>query len=1616
MRLTWYLSLVCLATGLVWPSSTRATGIEVVINEVHYHPADATGLGEFIEIFNHGLEAVDLGGWEFRGAVRMRFAEGVILPAGGYLVAVKDADVILDQHDLDFELIAGVYLGSLDNDGEGLELVDRDGYRISWVEYGDGSPWPEAADGLGSSLERLSWWREDDDPHAWLPSTVAGGTPGAPNSVLRPEPPVQTLETIFSENSTWSYFPGTEAPDPDWSLPSFDASSWATGPAGFGYSDFDDETLLPDMSGNYLTVFIRREIELTLLDEIRELRLRIDYDDGFRVHLNGLDVGGRNVNNPGWDQPAAGSHEAGSPEDIVLDLEAARAVLVEGTNVIGIQGHNSRIDSGDFSLNPLRLQAVRQEGPPPDPGVGHLSAPRDVVINEILLGSPGNGWVELHNPTGEAVELGGRRIGLFPGSSGQFEFPAGLTLAAGEFLALGEGELGFELDRGPVILLTLADGRIVDALNPRDVSTLVSTGRFPDGDTGRRVFPEPTPGEPNRLPDPPDVVIHEIHYHPADDDLGGEFIELTCVGEEGVDLTGWAFTRGITYNFPPGTRLEPGEFLVIARDPQALESHRGIAGVLGPYEGRLRNDAETVLLRDELRNPVDRVRFADEGSWPEGTDGQGPSIELVHPELENRYGPAWGESDGTGTPGQANSRFLVDPPPLVVDVEHSPVIPAPSEPVRVTALLSAVSGVDSASLFYEVYGQAGPEELPLLDDGFDDDGIAGNGVHGAEIPGHAADSIVGFWIEVRAVGGGVTTVPAGGDDPRFLYQVLEPPGSEPVRPVVHLVLKPEVLTRFENRSRGSDELLDLTVIHQGRAYYNRGIRLRGNSARSCNPLSYRIQFDHDVDFDGIKRLNLNGCNANRQWAGLDFLRRTGIPTPRNWFRAVSFNGQVDSRLRLRVESVDAQFLEKSLPGDDDGNLYRGEGQANLDYRGEDFGDYRRHYAKVTNEEEDDYSDVVDLCFAFDADTTSDEDFPTVIEQKIDTDQWARYFAAFAVLGSTENSIVLNNGDDYYLYHRFSDDRWILLPWDLDSCFDEEDQVLFRPTVDQIERFLEHPRYAPLYWCHLENFLRTGFRATDVLTRLEHLEGLFQQGAVDTLRNFVEPRIDYISQRTRDSITLSSTAEVSYCDGVLFSSRNSVELRGGAPTCGTHRVLVNGEEASIDPQTVGWQVTVPFEAGQTVEVLALDTEGVELDRLEVMMQEGGGSVTATPLPLSIDDDTTLTAAESPYRARNNWVIQSGATLTIEPGVTVGFDHDSTLTVRGSLIVNGTAESPVTFRSDDCGERWEGLVFEAPGQTSVLRHLRVRESSSAEGRSGGWWILDGEVEVEHLDLDFTTTGPGPGIEIRDGGRLTLRDSQFLGGETALRFRDASGRVSSSTFRGSSGAAVVVEGVAPAELRIDSSLFLGCQTALALEPSSVLLDHLTLHDCGTGLRILPTANAGTVEADSLIIWESHAVAVDAPDPGSLVLTHSDTDGGVWPGTGNISADPRFNAPDLGDFSLALRSPCRGTGKDGSDMGAIPYVPTGETSRFTRCDVNSDGLDDIGDAVSTLLYLFVGSPTPRCLEAVDCNSDAAFNITDAIFNLHFLFLGGDPPAAPFPACDEAAVEDCFESTCAAG
>lgn len=186
---TFFLTLAFAAAAFV-PQNISA---RVVINEVMYHAPDDLQDLEYIELFNSGGEAVDIGGWGLAKGVKVKFPAGTKIAGKGFLVVARNPKRLSEYYGIQ---PAAVFSQKLKNDGERIELVDAGGTVIDVVHYRDRAPWPTGADGHSGSLERIDPDASGDNPANWISSPLSAdrkkptGSPGKPNSVASKLPPV----------------------------------------------------------------------------------------------------------------------------------------------------------------------------------------------------------------------------------------------------------------------------------------------------------------------------------------------------------------------------------------------------------------------------------------------------------------------------------------------------------------------------------------------------------------------------------------------------------------------------------------------------------------------------------------------------------------------------------------------------------------------------------------------------------------------------------------------------------------------------------------------------------------------------------------------------------------------------------------------------------------------------------------------------------------------------------------------------------------------------------------------------------------------------------------------------------------------------------------------------------------------------------------------------------------------------------------------------------------------------------------------------------------------------------------------------------------------------------
>ncbi|MGQ9589532.1 MAG: fibronectin type III domain-containing protein [Planctomycetota bacterium] len=950
--------------------------------------------------------------------------------------------------------------------------------------------------------------------------------------------------SVIPKSSIWSYWKGREEPSAalgEWTAAGFDDSAWPAGPAGFGFADNDDATVLADMQGNYSTVYIRKRFAVSDLASVSGMTLGVDFDDGFIAYLNGVEVARFYApGSPGTFQPrtalATGSHEAGT--EMAFDLGSRLDLLVEGENVLAVQGFNITLSNQDFSLHP-RLTLLRSVAGDPE------ALRSGARLNEVYAPEATEGWVEIHNPSGGIADLSGYGLSDDALAPLKHTFPAGATIPAGGYLVVPESELGFQLPAGGTLLLTDPEGVIlVDGKSYAIPALALSAGAHPEGGEFQ-VLEEPTPGAPNAPPPDRGIVIHEIMYHPlfraGEAEL--EWIELYNRGAATVDLSGWKLAGEISYAFPAGAAISAGGYAVIANDPARMQARYGISGVLGAYAGSLPNDAGEIVLLDDLGNAADRVRYADDGRWPEAADGGGPSLELIDPDLDNANGQAWAASAGEGTPGAPNGAASPTVAPLVARLGHAPLVPRPAQAVTVSAEVTALDGVAEVRLYYRVAGAPSFATALMLDDGLSGDGAAGDSVYAATIPAQAAGAVVEFFVEAEGSSGLVRLVPPSAPERTALYMADDPEPRLGV-PSCRIVMTPSDREELESRDVYSDALLNATFIAPERAYYAVGVRYRGEASRLLSPKSYHVELSHDDPFAGSATVELAANAPERQHLGMLLFRGADIPASLTRIVRLTFSTDPE-RTYVHLEGVDEDFLRRYYPrpeGEDEGSLYEGVGSGDLDYRGADAEAYRASYRKVTNEEADDWSDLVELCRVLEE--TPDADLPAALAAVADVAEWIRFFAAHTLLSTQEQGIARDAGDDYFAYRRPSDGRFVLIPGDLDDVFREPTERLFRPSLAAIRRVLEHPDLTADYYAALVRLAATHFSEERIADELSRLEGLVPQAALDADASFVQNRLAFVDSKTNRSFSVEIRAESLIPVGATWKFFRGVEEPSG----------------------------------------------------------------------------------------------------------------------------------------------------------------------------------------------------------------------------------------------------------------------------------------------------------------------------------------------------------------------------------------------------------------------------------------------------------------------------------------
>ncbi len=366
--------------------------------------------------------------------------------------------------------------------------------------------------------------------------------------------------------------------------------------------------------------------------------LSADYlvDDGAIFYLNGVEVLRVNMPAGAVDASTLASTSVADAAEAYADLPTTS--LVRGENVLTVELHQAEPTDPDLTFACALTARVT-----------HTAAEPTIVLNEVAAASTTPFWVELLDATTASIDTTG--LVLASSAGGEIVLPTG-SLGPGELVDVPD--VGFSVHSGDLLYLYSADRsalldavRVGDGLRGRaDASTAGTLGPW-------RVPTEATPETPNVIDTTDDVVINEIQYDHEPLSQDGtpvtanpqEWIELYNRGSSAVDLGGWQLDDAVAYDFPTGTVLQPGGYLVVAGDAASMRSEHADIPIVGDFSGTLSHSSDRILLLDARGNPADEVRYYDGGRWPAAADGGGSTLELRDPRADNSAPEAWAASN-----------------------------------------------------------------------------------------------------------------------------------------------------------------------------------------------------------------------------------------------------------------------------------------------------------------------------------------------------------------------------------------------------------------------------------------------------------------------------------------------------------------------------------------------------------------------------------------------------------------------------------------------------------------------------------------------------------------------------------------------------------------------------------------------------------------------------------------------------------------------------------------------------------------------------------------------------------------------------------------------------------
>jgi hypothetical protein len=503
----------------------QSTGSQTLLKINEWFAASEPPLTEdYIELYNPGAQPVVLGGLYLSDQPLGRPAQHRIAPLsfigpGSFSVFTADGQDDAGAEHVNFRLTSGV--GS-------IGLFDRRLALIDCVTYG-----PQR---LGLSMGRC--------PDGGVTNvTQSIRTPGAPNYCPEPPPPPPppVLVNLLPLANVWKYQQDSNLDGDIWWAPEYgDDVSWPSGPALFGKLS---SGTLPEVintplvtANNRNTFYFRSSFVVPNNFTPTSLQFSNIIDDGAIFYLNGREVARYNMPLGPVSYSTLASQNLGGTPPWTGPIQVALSNLQVGVNSIAVEVHQGTSTSADVFFG-TRLDGVI---------VTNIVAVGGVVINEVLADNAGSlvvdgrtpDWIEIYNPTGTSVDLGGMSLNDSPNNNPpRWSFPAGsIAPARGYLLIYADADapasstntgFGLNANGGSVYLFNRAPktNEIIDHIDYGLQTPDLAIGRVPAG-SANWVLTAPTPGAINVAAVLGNPSLLRVNEWMADPSSGDDWFEV----------------------------------------------------------------------------------------------------------------------------------------------------------------------------------------------------------------------------------------------------------------------------------------------------------------------------------------------------------------------------------------------------------------------------------------------------------------------------------------------------------------------------------------------------------------------------------------------------------------------------------------------------------------------------------------------------------------------------------------------------------------------------------------------------------------------------------------------------------------------------------------------------------------------------------------------------------------------------------------------------------------------------------------------------------------------------------------------------------------------------------